>query len=147
MLLIDCPWCGPREQTEFSCGGEAHIARPEDPYALDDAAWGAYIFWRKNPRGVHCERWVHSQGCRKWFNAVRHTVTDNFWASYQMGEAPPLPPADWDGVMPRAATPEQPARNKAKVKAKTNAKTKTAAKAKTKAKAKAASKATGRTKS
>ena len=28
MLLIPCPWCGERDETEFRCGGEAHIARP-----------------------------------------------------------------------------------------------------------------------
>ena len=38
MLLIECPWCGPREETEFSCGGEAHIARPPSPDALADEA-------------------------------------------------------------------------------------------------------------
>ena len=34
MLLIECPWCGERDQTEFSCHGEAHITRPRDPDAL-----------------------------------------------------------------------------------------------------------------
>jgi len=38
MLLIECPWCGPREETEFSCGGEAHIVRPPSPDTLADAA-------------------------------------------------------------------------------------------------------------
>ncbi|MEB0164296.1 sarcosine oxidase subunit delta, partial [Glaciimonas sp. CA11.2] len=28
MLLITCPWCGPRAESEFHCGGEADIARP-----------------------------------------------------------------------------------------------------------------------
>ena len=60
MLLIDCPWCGPREQTEFSCGGEAHIVRPVDTDALTDEQWGDYLFMRKNPRGPHLEQWVHS---------------------------------------------------------------------------------------
>ena len=31
MLLIPCPWCGPRDEIEFHYGGEAHIARPADP--------------------------------------------------------------------------------------------------------------------
>ena len=39
MFLINCPYCGPRDESEFTCGGEAHIARPLDPDALDDAAW------------------------------------------------------------------------------------------------------------
>ena len=28
MQLIACPWCGPREETEFHYGGQAHIAYP-----------------------------------------------------------------------------------------------------------------------
>ena len=32
--LITCPHCGPRAEIEFRCGGEAHIARPADPFAL-----------------------------------------------------------------------------------------------------------------
>jgi len=28
MLLIPCPWCGPRNEMEFSYGHEGHIARP-----------------------------------------------------------------------------------------------------------------------
>ncbi len=102
MLHIKCPWCGLRDQLEFTAGGEAHIARPENPEALSDAEWGDYIFFRTNPAGVHYERWVHSAGCGKWFNAVRHSVTDIFWDVYPMGAAPPEPPADWDGTTTRA---------------------------------------------
>ncbi len=29
MLLIPCPWCGPRDETEFTYGGEAHIVAPD----------------------------------------------------------------------------------------------------------------------
>lgn len=75
MLLIKCPWCGDRDESEFSCGGEAGIVRPEDPFALSDAEWADYLFMRKNPRGIHKELWNHSQGCRRWFSATRDTVT------------------------------------------------------------------------
>ncbi len=61
MLLIPCPWCGPRDEIEFRCGGEAHIARPADPAALDDAAWAEYLYMRANPKGILAERWVHAQ--------------------------------------------------------------------------------------
>ena len=27
MILINCPYCGERDQSEFSNGGEAHVAR------------------------------------------------------------------------------------------------------------------------
>ncbi len=89
MLLIECPWCGPRDEVEFRCGGEAHITRPPDPDALDDAAWADYVFMRTNPKGWHRERWCHSQGCRRWFNVRRSTVSHEITAVYKMGEEPP----------------------------------------------------------
>jgi len=89
MFLIDCPFCGSRQQTEFHCHGEAHIARPEDPDALSDEEWAAYLFNRSNSKGVFYERWVHSHGCRRWFNVARDTVSDRILAVYRMGEEPP----------------------------------------------------------
>jgi heterotetrameric sarcosine oxidase delta subunit len=102
MLLIPCPWCGEREETEFHCGGEAHIARPRDPANLSDAAWADYLFMRTNPKGPHFERWCHVQGCGRWFNLARDTVSDVILAAYRMGEQPPAPEADEDA----AATPK-----------------------------------------
>ena len=31
MFLINCPYCGERDQQEFKAGGEAHIERPKQP--------------------------------------------------------------------------------------------------------------------
>jgi heterotetrameric sarcosine oxidase delta subunit len=89
MLLIPCPWCGPRDEAEFHYGGEAHIARPAEPDTLDDAAWADYLFMRNNPKGRFAERWVHSAGCRRWFNLVRDTATHRILAVYKIGETPP----------------------------------------------------------
>ena len=89
MLQIDCPWCGPRAEIEFSCGGEAHIMRPADPGSMSDEAWGDYLFMRANPRGSHREQWYHASGCRRWFNVERDTVTYRIRAVYRMGEQPP----------------------------------------------------------
>ena len=33
MLLITCPWCGPREEVEFHYGGQAHVRLPRRPGA------------------------------------------------------------------------------------------------------------------
>lgn len=82
MLLIKCPWCGTREQLEFFGEGEAHITRPAHPNSLLDEAWGNYLFFRSNPKGVHYERWIHVHGCRRWFYAARNTVTDEILATY-----------------------------------------------------------------
>ena len=89
MLLIPCPHCGAREETEFSYGGEAHIARPADPDGLDDAQWADYLFMRTNPKGTHLERWCHSEGCRSWFNARRDTVTHAITTIYGATDSAP----------------------------------------------------------
>lgn len=89
MLLIRCPWCGPRDESEFAYGGEAELERPRGTMALDDAAWADYLFMRRNPKGVHRERWCHAQGCRRWFNVERDTVTHEITAVYEMDERPP----------------------------------------------------------
>jgi sarcosine oxidase subunit delta len=89
MLLIECPWCGPRAETEFSCGGEADIARPLDTETLTDKEWGDYLFMRKNTRGVHHEQWMHAQGCRRWFKVQRDTVSYEIQA-YQTFDRPLL---------------------------------------------------------
>jgi sarcosine oxidase subunit delta len=82
MLLIDCPYCGPRPELEFRHGGQAHIARPVDP---------SYLYLRENPKGLHAERWRHVHGCGRFFNALRDTTTDFFVTTYKCGE--PRPPA------------------------------------------------------
>ena len=89
MLLITCPYCGPRAELEFRCGGEAHIARPDDPASLSDEAWAAFLFYRDNPKGLHAERWNHAHGCQRWFNALRDTVSDRIIATYKAGTPRP----------------------------------------------------------
>ncbi len=88
MLLIPCPYCGAREETEFSYGGQAHIERPKQPDQLSDEAWADYLFMKDNTKGVFLERWVHTHGCRRWFNAARNTVTYEIVVVYEMGAKP-----------------------------------------------------------
>ena len=89
MFRIHCPHCRePRSEEEFSYAGEAHIARPGDPWALADAEWGAYLHTRTNPRGPHREMWVHTAGCRRYFNVLRDTVSYEILAVYPAGETP-----------------------------------------------------------
>ncbi|WP_410588070.1 sarcosine oxidase subunit delta [Amycolatopsis sp. lyj-23] len=90
MQLIPCPWCGPREEAEFHYGGQAHIAYPPDPSALSDEEWAKFVFFRDNPSGPHPERWSHSAGCRRWFNAVRDTRTHDLLAVYRLDEPRPV---------------------------------------------------------
>jgi sarcosine oxidase subunit delta len=78
-----------RDETEFHCGGESHIARPGPAEKVDDKTWGDYLFFRDNPKGWHFERWCHVAGCGQWFNAARHTVTHEIRAVYLMTESRP----------------------------------------------------------
>lgn len=84
MLKIDCPFCGPRDEAEFRCGGESHIQRPGPHNDVSDAQWADYLYMRQNPLGWHFERWLHAAGCRQWFNLARHTTTHEIRTVYAM---------------------------------------------------------------
>lgn len=89
MLLIECPYCGPRDETEYHYGGEAHVPYPQDPNLLSDAEWARYLFYRSNTKGLLAERWAHTAGCRRWFNVLRDTVTYDIKAVYAIGDSRP----------------------------------------------------------
>lgn len=74
MLLIPCPWCGPRAEDEYVYGGDASVERPPDPAAVSDAEWLAYLYLRRNPKGPHVEWWFHQSGCGSWFRLSRNTA-------------------------------------------------------------------------
>ena len=97
MLRSECPHSGPRDEIEFSCGGEAHIPRPKEPDKLSDAEWADYLFMRDNPKGVLAERWCHIIGCRRWFNVERDTVSHEILRVYAMGEPRRIEPQDGGG--------------------------------------------------
>ena len=84
MMLIPCPWCGPRSQVEFTYGGDATLRRP----AADapEAAWAEYVYLRDNPCGPHDELWYHGAGCRSWFEVRRDTRTHEILASAPAAE-------------------------------------------------------------
>jgi len=89
MLLLTCPYCGvAAEETELAPGGEAHLKRFGPGSGDEDFA--GYLFGRKNPKGVHFERWRHAFGCGKWFHAARCTVTLEVFGTYSaQTTAPP----------------------------------------------------------
>jgi sarcosine oxidase, subunit delta len=89
MFHIYCPYCCEyREEEEFHSVGQAHIARPQDPDTCTDGEWGNYLYFRKNPRGLHHELWVHTVGCRQYFNITRHTQTYEIKEVYKIGSQP-----------------------------------------------------------
>lgn len=96
MLLIPCPYCGPRPELEFRHGGEAHVVR--DPSVAADRDWGAFLYTRTNTRGVMAERWRHASGCGRFFNGLRDTVSDRILTTYETGTPRPSWPVDPAGL-------------------------------------------------
>ncbi|MEI8057019.1 MAG: sarcosine oxidase subunit delta [Actinomycetes bacterium] len=71
MLVIDCPYCGPRNSTEFRHAGEAGKSR--DVANSTPAEWRRYLYEFNNPLGWVREHWFHSSGCRRYISSERHT--------------------------------------------------------------------------
>ncbi|MFF4391844.1 MULTISPECIES: sarcosine oxidase subunit delta family protein [unclassified Streptomyces] len=108
MLLIPCPWCGPRDEAEFHYGGQAHVPYPEQSADLTDEEWARYLFFRDNPKGPFAERWSHAAGCRRWFNAVRDTSTNEILSVYRSGEECPAVSERPVPSPPRSASSARP---------------------------------------
>ena len=84
MMLIPCPWCGPRNQIEFTYGGDATVVQP--PPDAPESEWSTYVYVRDNPAGPHDELWYHGGGCRSWIKVRRDTRTHRILASAPAGE-------------------------------------------------------------
>jgi sarcosine oxidase subunit delta len=90
LLILTCPCCNvAAEETELAPGGEAHLKRFGPDSSDDD--FEAYMFARKNPKGVHFERWRHAYGCGKWFLAARCTATLEVFGTYPAQTKGPTP--------------------------------------------------------
>lgn len=72
-FVLTCPWCGPREVTDFRYGGEI-VPRPQETPSRRER--NAYNYFRRNVAGVQREWWYHRSGCRSWFVAERDTRTN-----------------------------------------------------------------------
>jgi heterotetrameric sarcosine oxidase delta subunit len=74
MMLLECPWCGPRNADEFAHVGEAPN-RP-DPATASAEQWRGYLYLSANPAGWVHEWWLHRGGCRRYLAATRDTLTN-----------------------------------------------------------------------
>jgi sarcosine oxidase, subunit delta len=74
MMMLPCPWCGPRDAGEFAQVGEV-TARP-DPATATPERWRAYLYLRANARDWITESWYHRMGCRRFIIVQRHTETN-----------------------------------------------------------------------
>ena len=74
MILLPCPWCGPRDADEFGYVGEPR-PRP-DPLTTTPRQWRDYLYLRRNVAGWTIERWYHRMGCRRYLLVERDTTTN-----------------------------------------------------------------------
>ena len=74
MILLPCPFCGPRNVSEFRYVGE--VSERPDPNETGVEEWRAFLYARNNPAGWTTETWFHSAGCRQHLVTERHTVTN-----------------------------------------------------------------------
>lgn len=75
-MRIPCPFCGPRDTTEFSYLGDASlVSRPAPDTADAPIRFHEYLHERDNPDGPHRELWYHGSGCRSWLVVTRDTRT------------------------------------------------------------------------
>ena len=79
MKIMNCPLNGPRNISEFSCGGEVIVEPDPDSAGLE--AWADYLFMRDNPAGLVREWWFHVP-TSFWFIAERDTTTDEVIRTY-----------------------------------------------------------------
>jgi heterotetrameric sarcosine oxidase delta subunit len=84
LILIPCPYCGPRNSNEFAHRGEGH-SRP-NVEGVSPEEWRSYLYVRRNPAGWTRETWFHRFGCGRFFVAERNTVTNEVRATHAMGE-------------------------------------------------------------
>jgi heterotetrameric sarcosine oxidase delta subunit len=74
-FVLTCPTCGPREVTDFRCGGEV-VERPPADSTPTPRELATYNYFRRNAAGPQREWWYHRSGCRSWFLAERDTRTN-----------------------------------------------------------------------
>ncbi|MBA3308618.1 MAG: sarcosine oxidase subunit delta [Nocardioidaceae bacterium] len=84
MILLPCPWCGPRDAGEFGYVGEVG-ARP-DPRTATPERWREYLYLRANVAGWGTERWYHRMGCRRYLTVERNTTTNEVRSATDAGE-------------------------------------------------------------
>ncbi len=74
MQQFPCPFCGLRDEREFTFASEAGKTRPDTTQQISAQDWAAYLYNRKNPKGETREVWIHTP-CAEAFILKRDTLT------------------------------------------------------------------------
>jgi heterotetrameric sarcosine oxidase delta subunit len=80
MLLIPCPHCGDRDESEFDYGGPA-LHFPE--LSADIAEWYRTVHEPEIDESELDELWFHAAGCGCWIKTRRNIRTHTFQDSTQ----------------------------------------------------------------
>ena len=72
MMLIACPFCGPRAHSEFAYERTLDAVLPLEASPGEAAR---ILYERENPKGPSAELWRHTYGCRSWMRVERDTAT------------------------------------------------------------------------
>jgi heterotetrameric sarcosine oxidase delta subunit len=75
MLLIPCPHCGERDESEFDYGGRA-VALPRLNATTDE--WHQALHLGNNNEDCVDEYWYHYAGCECWIRLRRNLSNHDF---------------------------------------------------------------------
>ncbi len=74
MQRFPCPFCGLRDESEFTFVSEVGKTRPDTTQDVSAESWQAYLYAYVNPKGPSEEIWVHTP-CQEYFVMARDTTT------------------------------------------------------------------------
>ncbi|MEM1275190.1 MAG: sarcosine oxidase subunit delta [Pseudomonadota bacterium] len=77
MMQINCPFCGPRDHSEFTYVDVAMVYPALD---ASEKEWFDAVFLRDNPKGRVFELWQHTLGCRSLLILERDTLTHEIFS-------------------------------------------------------------------
>ncbi|NKB63655.1 MAG: FAD-dependent oxidoreductase [Gammaproteobacteria bacterium] len=79
MLLLPCPHCGNRDESEFDYGGRS-VEMPALEAATMD--WHQTLHTRKPMEEWVEEFWFHTAGCERWVRLWRNPITHEFASEF-----------------------------------------------------------------
>lgn len=86
MQIFPCPFCGPRNETEFNFAGELGKVRPDTCKDVNARDWATYLYVQRNEKGVVREVWMH-MSCSELFVMERDSVTMDVLHSRSLRES------------------------------------------------------------